>query len=1454
MVLIGFSQTHTFREYVREIIIEEVNSAIYGNLNIERIEGTLLTSFYLRNVSLSIEEDTVLLAKKIELKTSPLQLLLKRIYIRKFHLEDVDIKFLQNPDSTWNFTEAIKSRIEDEDTADTESEFTFDIIVNNFEIANLTFLNKSISFRENVKSQSILNSDDILLSNLNFAADIELDIPKNEYSLYLNNLSMKTNFGNFELLDFSGAILLTDKFVSIDDLYLLTNRSEMSMSARLDSFNVFSDAELENFRDYPLSVTMKAAPFNFDDLTAFIGSTDLLKGAINSELQAEGTFGDFTINKFSAEMGKTNLELTGRVKNLQTPAEFIVEASLENSNLFYSDALDLLQPLHLPRFKNLSMTNVSAYMQGEPTKFYSTIIADCDRGKINGDIFLNVESEDLQYDISIETEKLNVSPVTGIETELNSKIAIEGKGTSPDRWNANILCEMNKSRFNGHNIDSLTLSAHAVTLAADLELSGILNNSKIRFTGDVDYNDQQIPKYDLNGDIRNFNITEFTKDSSLNSNFNFDFHLNGEHTNLDSIHGQFVIEMKNSFFNNHPIMDSRVELSLSHSKEKRSIDLISDFADLSIYGNYDLSSVIDLIVYQSATVTDIIKNKTSDLNPFTTEIDSETKSEEIFFPEVINKSIEFNYRFNFKDLNLIALFMDIEELDIAGYSEGTIKNDSLNFEIFAGLYLDYLFFKAEDSYYLTDFEGNISFSRNNRSLSFDDLFGTLSITSEELFAGNKFTDIFSDVIFNQQKLYINSFAKISDDLSTEFEGFLTMSDDLQSFKVNRLGVNYKNLLWANDSLITISFDDEKINLKNLSLRYGIAVLTFQGNIYQDGNLELDLTAENIPGEVVGKYIFNTPGNVLKTDIDFSAKVSGSLTEPKINSYFKINDVFYEQTSLGKLSGNLDYSDGVFFPRFSLLDNENNIKMIAQGKLPVYIGTGDNEKYRSKEKIDLSIKTDKLNLEQFGNAIPFVSSQFGFLEADIKIEGDINNLKYSGYINMPYVLLRSTNNNLEYSIRLLTTFNNQEINIDEFRIENFSGTPYNGIISGRGKITLDGFNLQKAEIFTNGDLAVLGKSSRVVSPYVFGDLYIGTKNNVRFLYENGISKIDGSLLLKEMDLTYILGSTSATTNDDFIYQIIADSSIYDQTQIKIAQFVSGIEHENYLRNQSRNKTPFDFNLYLETENESRLEFIISKAANQKLIVYATGNMDFRTIDGMPNAQGEFKLQQGSKLEYIKTFQADGRIRFESDITDPYLDIIATYSTTYDFVGDGSTLEDIAVKMNIKGQVSNLGKNLAGNPENIGIYIGKRNIENNIKDQRYDMSDAFSVILVGKLKQHLTSSDNQALSNTTNTMLSSTTNSLLSSVLTNFVNSVVGDYVSDIQISNNDARNLLVSGKIKNIRYRIGTSTGQVNKTNLSIEYLFNPNFLIRLERKDPVVGAFAEQELINELGLKYKFEF
>jgi hypothetical protein len=67
-----------------------------------------------------------------------------------------------------------------------------------------------------------------------------------------------------------------------------------------------------------------------------------------------------------------------------------------------------------------------------------------------------------------------------------------------------------------------------------------------------------------------------------------------------------------------------------------------------------------------------------------------------------------------------------------------------------------------------------------------------------------------------------------------------------------------------------------------------------------------------------------------------------------------------------------------------------------------------------------------------------------------------------------------------------------------------------------------------------------------------------------------------------------------------------------------------------------------------------------------------------------------------------------------------------------------------------------------------------------------------------------------------------------------------------------------GRTGNFRYEVGTSTDvyrDLSKANVKIEYPFFRRIYLRLERKEAfITESNLNTEMINEVGLKYRFEF
>jgi hypothetical protein len=378
------------------------------------------------------------------------------------------------------------------------------------------------------------------------------------------------------------------------------------------------------------------------------------------------------------------------------------------------------------------------------------------------------------------------------------------------------------------------------------------------------------------------------------------------------------------------------------------------------------------------------------------------------------------------------------------------------------------------------------------------------------------------------------------------------------------------------------------------------------------------------------------------------------------------------------------------------------------------------------------------------------------------------------------------------------------------------------------------------------------------------LQIGTDGEWILTKHNDKYNFKGTIQLKQTDLTYTTTQEQSARSNNFNITYVVDSSKIDREQARFQEFLSSENSKTQNSGEGENAPlNFDYEMGVSVENSARLVFILSQAANQKLYVEMQGDLNFENNGGETRAQGAFDLMEGSKLDFLgSTFDATGSIRFERDITNPFLDIVATYISEYnDPRSPNSGPQEVAVKIKIRGLLTELGKNLTANQESIGVYVGSNNIERDIRSTQYDYSDAFSFILFHKFKDDLTAQDKTQLagdSKNSNLLgnIGSTATSFLGSILASYLNSAVGDLINNVQINNTgESTKFSLSGRLQNLRYSFGGTTEifqNIGKANFKLEY--GSNLLISLEGRDPIGQNYNIDTKIYEMKLKYRFEF
>ncbi len=1460
LLFFGFSQTKTFRNYLREKLTETYSESFNGNFYVGAIEGTILTSLKLNDLSISTGEDTLITIKSIGVNINPIKLLRRKIFVSKLEIDGINFFMKENSPGNWNLENLTKIdssesvSAAEKDSLRKKNKFPFRIQIANFSISNSNFHIKDFAHISSDSVYKIINYSDLDLNNFKLKASVLADINSPQFQIELKELSADLNTSNFNLKKLSGNIFLSDKLAQVSDLRLITSNSQVKIDAILDSINLFEPAELKDFKNYPLNLKLKADPFNFDDLSTFVESTKILKGAPSLTLNASGVFGAIDINKLNIKFGDTRINGSGKLSKLNTPENLFIDVHIVDSKLNESDAVRLLPSIGIPDYDEFKLDGVNIKFRGEPTNFFTEFEADHKGGHLKVKGKLDVSQPELVYDLMFETENLNIDKIIHTETNITSSGNIKGHGIDPQELAADFNVILRNSEISSFTIDSLNLVSTADAKIIKLDLFSIFNNTEGEIRGSIDFNNNNLPAYNLTGNLTGFNLNDFIADKNYDSDLNFSFVASGFDLDPDNMTGNYFVEMSESKFAGKEINDSKLTLFLNKEGQHRTIKLTSGFIDIDLDGEFALGTAIQALSSQSNIIGKIISNKIYELNP------ANISSGQIPFPEIHAdssslKNVEFKYGFTLKDFELVSLLLKTKEFDIAGKGKGTIKNNAKEFLIDGEIELDYLLnADKQNPIFLSKINSDVHLVRTNTSTRFDDLFGTISISGEKIILNDEFKDISADIVFNGTTILMNASGDFSDLLSAYMDGEINITPGKQLISIYDLELNYKNNLFVNSDDIHLTLSNDSLAVDDFSLTSSESRIGLLGSISPEGEMDFNLDILNFSGAKLTSLILNKRDNDFLSDINIHSKIQGTLSDPKIEAKIEFDSVGYGTDYFGNLIGNLKLNDNnlnLDFVFGGMSGVRNDTLLYLTGNIPLSSENNSEIEKRKSRPANFKLHSSGFNLAALGNLIPYTKNLKGIFTADVQAEGSIDNLIYSGAVDVRDGYFRLSNNNMGYNYAVNLNFDKNELIFKNITLSNKDNTKYPGKFTARGTAKLKGILPEEILITGSGNLAVFSPATRDVNQNIYGDLVVKSNGNWKYIYKNGKSIFTGSIDLEKADLTLAAsGQTDVNTSEKIIYHIKADSSGINREEVKFRQLLTEKKETEEVKIEKSN---FDYNFKININDDAKIQFLLSKVWNQRLSVLARGNLEYESINGESRTQGALELQPGSKLEFVKTFDATGKIKFESELANPYLDVTAVYAGSYNEGTDQAPkIIDVEVEMKLAGTLDKLGTNLMKNPQNIAIYKGARSIENKIRDNRYDISDAILFIYIGRLKEDLTANDKSRLAG-----LGNTATSFLGSALTSIINSAVGDVVSDIQVDQSgQATKIIVSGRFQNIRYSLGGTTRiqNISEANLKFEYQLLPNLLFRLERKDPVVRSFGVEEKISELGLKYRIDF
>lgn len=1457
MIFFGISQTSIFKDWLRDTVVEIVNDGINGKLSIEEIDGTIFTSLLIKNVTLtSLQNDTVVSAGNIELRTSPLKILFKNIYVRKFELKDARIKLVEESDGELNLLKIFPPSDEPEDT--TTSDFPFTIEVADFAMTNVDFSLQRYDKVGSTEYYQSLNTEDLRINDLNVSFNAFADLTKYTYRLTINNISFNPNFNFFQLQHLSGSILLTPQLAGINKLHLVTRDSDMELSAAILGIDFLEEFSMEKLETAPVRLSFSAAKLNVDDVTTYVPAMKMFDGIIAADLEGSGTFNELVVKNFNIDYNNTSLKAKGVLKNLLDTETMNFDLKVTDSYVDPTDPNKFLRELELPEYVEFGIIKIDTLTYyGGPLEFKTTFAIRTDKGNLNGTADLNMRSADMIYDAKLITSKLDLGPFTSISTDMNSEIKISGVGFDPQKMKLDLQMDGISSKFGEKYFNNINISAKAENGLITTSLSLSSDSTSVDLLATLDFNNPDDPAYDIKGELNGINLATLLNNESLDSDLNLTLDASGQGFDPDSMDIFLVTDIQNSRFMDFDIDSTRLIMDVRRNEGgKKIINIISDIADFTISGNFLITSLGDVLSREAEIINAALEAK---INPILKSDSTYISTSNILLPTEQNsvKDFALEYLLDFKESMNLTLGEGQLKLEgqIDGYMESS--NDSLTVSLNSKIdYLKYL--NNEDVIFLVN--ANLKSVLVNHLIDGynGNIFANAEFDAERLYAGGNIYNIKSSFSLEENDLILSFDGQYEEDIFATLKATAFFDQAALNINVDSLNLNYNKFNIKNTKDLKFTYQDETINFNEFELKIGDGSLTAVGAFGATGDNELVITLDSLSGNRIIKDVSGQLGDKeFDAKINMIANIHGNFSDPKFSVNASANNIKYGDGNFGSLVSVFDYENNNLITDVKFVDSTGNYDvptMLISGFIPLNLTTIKDSVDTSNKEIELTIESDEFDLSALKNIMPYVQFQEGKLETDIYITGTISNPIAIGYFSINDARLKITRNNLDYNLNAKIWIDDEEITLETITLQNVFGTKQGGTLKGEGFVRLYEFRLDSTLIKVNGDLKVLDKISKSSSPLVYGDIAIQTRGDIVYSAKGSDSYLNLPISITVADIVVPLSKSAYSSSSGFIYRYPEGEEEVDRLIRELDSLIRVTDKLDSLENVNEKSFKFDYTLDINLDTEAEVVVILSKELDQNLVAILDGNFFLESINGNTRSGGELKLLEGSSLSFIKTFSTSGTVKFDK-LDNPIIDITSTYRDYYypPNSTNGQTEQEVAVKIKLKGPLSDLNRNFIKDENNIGVYMGRQAIDEDKKDQSKNATDAMYFLIIGKFPGD---DNNQNDKN----LVASTTTALAGSLIGEVLNQYFDNYVTGFQLrqtSTDTKFNLM--GKVWKIKYAIGGSTEvlqDLSRANVKMEYPITERLQLRVERKESEnqTTSSINNPLFFEGGFKYNFEF
>lgn len=1184
---------------------------------------------------------------------------------------------------------------------------------------------------------------------------------------------------------------------------------------------VFSYDSIRNFKEFTSQVrlagNLKGSIIDSRDLAVFNSFFKEYPDDYEVSGQLQGT-----VKRLKLKQGRI---LFGEDSRVSGDFELIGLPQIEETFLsLFAKELDVSSADLLPYvgYENEGMMTKLGQIKGNASfvGFISDFVAKGELStKLGGlitDVNLKLDGyEKTSYSGSITTNSFDIGEWTD-RKQYVGRVSLSGKidGEGLNLKSAIIDTEASISSIEimGYTYHDMKVDASLARNLFDGQLFVNDTNLNLYVTGTVNL-EKDKETIDLDGTVQKANLHKiFKNDSVLSLSMQFVTHTKG--LNIDSVTGQLGISELRLNYGSRQLYSELATLSSSLQKNQRDLKLRSDFASITMEGNFSL-----LPLYNDLKST--FKEFSLGL------LNDEVKASNYY--AILPKQIPGPYRVDvyaeLSNLNpLLNLFTDEVKISMATKMSGSIQMDEFR-QIQLYTKCDHITLYGQ-KYYENDFDLYASKSRDDEGFL---MMATINSSRQQFEGLPASENLLLEAIWNQDKIDFNlGIDQAEERNSATLEGQLDFIHDGYRIRFDPSYFKILDKVWTIEPANLIEVKGTTLRFEQVNIRSGDQLLSVDGIMSQNARQPLFILAE-------------------KFDIHQLSPLLGVNLEGILNGKLELSDLYKEQNISGTLQLlNLEinnYEVGNIRGKGAWQQDINKVELdidVERNSEEIISVSGYVNPLLGKDALQLKAHFREARLTLLEPFIyEYVSDIDGKLMGSLNISGAIHDPVISGQVEVNEGKFKILYLNTTYTFNEKIIFNDHEFGFRQARLRDERG---NIALVNKALIKHDGFKNLRLDVSANMSEFLVMEQKENLNEYYYGTAVMTGELSITGDFDNVYIKANAQSN-KGTRIYIPINSTDNASTQDFISfgNPLAPKLIAQKKQTDL----SGIT--------------MDFNL--EFTPDATFEIIFDKRAGDIIKGNGKGKIqmqidtrgDFTMLGTYEILNGTYNFTFLNVVNKKFDIRSGSKISWNGDAFAAIMDIKASYTQNVSLlpilnISDSNLVKQPEIRrryptelfLNLTGPILTpafkFDIKISNYPQNVVTPFGSFSLNNavlafysNIQANEQEMNrQVFSLIALRRLSPDNTfAGSNQLVGNSLTELLSNQLSSWMSQVSDNLevdidLNGLNADALSTMQLRLSYS---LLNGKIRVTRD--GTFTNAQNQTSFNsiigdwtVEYLID----------------------------------